>query len=256
MSLRTEQIRERIAQAERDLDELIEQVEQGEIDDATAERLRARYVGEKEELLRQLAGEAEPADEAAESFVTGRRLAGAAVLAIAAAVFTIAVVNTVGGTEGAEGVASDVASGTGESLDNVSNEEMEAVVAANPDIVPMRLALADRYFAAGEFSDALTHYMYVLDTLEVQDPSALANVGWMTYRSGLPDAAETFVLRSLDIQPDGGIAFWYLANIRFVGLGDAVGAVEPLRRLLEYDNLPTELREEAERLLSEVEASL
>ena len=78
------------------------------------------------------------------------------ILAIAAAVLTFAVVNTVGGTEGAEGVASDVASGTGESLDNVSNEEMEAVVAANPDISPMRLALAVRYFAVGEFSDALT----------------------------------------------------------------------------------------------------
>ena len=120
----------------------------------------------------------------------------------------------------------------------------------------MRLALADRYFAAGEFSSALTHYMYVLDTLEVEDPAALANVGWMTYRSGVPDVAESFVLRSLELQPDGGIAFWYLANIRFFGLEDPVGAVEPLEQLLQYDNLPSELREEAERLLIEVEASL
>ena len=50
-------------------------------------------------------------------------------------------------------------------------------------------------------------------------------------------------------------AFWYLANIRFFGLDDPVGAGEPLRQLLGYDNLPAELREEAERLLEEIEAS-
>lgn len=256
MSLNTDRIQERIAQAERDLDELAEQVDRGEIDEATAEMLRARYVAEKEELVRQLSVDgSEPEDEASESLITGRRLAGAAILVIAAAVLTFAVVNTVGGTEGAEGVASDVATGSGLNLDDISNEEMEEVVAANPDIAPMRLALADRYFADGEFSDALTHYMYVLDTLGVQDPSALANVGWMTYRSGVPDVAESFVLRSLDVQPDGGVAFWYLANIRFFGLGDAAGAVEPLGKLLDYENLPTELRDEAEQLLVEVEAA-
>lgn len=256
MNLQTGRIRERIAQAERDVEELDEQVERGEIDEATAERLRTRYLAEKEGLLQKLTEESEETEQnAPDSLITGRRLAGAGILVIAAAVLTFAVVNTVGDTAGVEGVASDVATGSGVNLDDISNEEMEAVVAANPDIAPMRLALADRYFAAGEFSDALTHYMYVLDTLDVQDPSALANVGWMTYRSGVPEVAESFLIRSLDIQPDGGVAFWYLANIRFFGLSDAAGAVEPLRKLLDYDNLPAELRDEAERLLSEVEAT-
>lgn len=257
MSLETERIRERVAQAERDLAELGEQVDRGEIDVATADRLRSRYEQERADLLGKLAG-GEPEIESApsEGLITGRRLAGAALLILAAAVLTFAVMNTVGGPEGAEGVASDVATGAGANLDNVSNEEMEAVVAANPDIAPMRLALADRYFADGDFSNALTHYMYVLDTLGVQDPSALANVGWMTYRSGVPDVAESFVVRGLDIQPDGGIAFWYLANIRFYGLDDAAGAVEPLQKLLEYDDLPPDLRAAAEQLLTEVEASL
>ena len=31
-------------------------------------------------------------------------------------------------------------------LANVSNEEMEAVIVENPDIHPMRMALANRYF--------------------------------------------------------------------------------------------------------------
>ena len=83
---------------------------------------------------------------------------------------------------------------------------------------------------------------------------ALANVGWMTYQSGAPDVAESFVEESLAVQPDGGIAFWYLANIRFYGLNDQAGAIEPLQRLLEYENLPDELRVEAEGMLADAEA--
>jgi tetratricopeptide (TPR) repeat protein len=251
-------LQERIAQAERDLEEIDGQVANGEIDAETAQRLRARYENERAGLLETLANGpvVDDPEEPAPPVVTPRRLAGAAILVIAAAVLTFAVVQTVGsGESGTEGIADEVASGQGVNLDDISNEQMEQVVAENPDIAPMRLALADRYFSEGEFSNALTHYMYVLDTLQVQDPAALANVGWMTYLSGASDVAVSFVEQSLDIQPDGGIAFWYLANIRFRGLGDPAGAVEPLQRLLEYENLPEDLRVEAEALLAEAEAA-
>lgn len=258
MTLERMRLHERIAQAERDLEEIDEQVANGEIDAETAQRLRARYENERAGLLETLAEGAGPdeVEESAAPVVTPRRLAGAAILAIAAAVLTFAVVHSVGsGESGAEGIADEVASGQGVNLDDITNAEMEQVIAENPDIAPMRLALADRYFSEGDFSNALTHYMYVLDTLQVQDPSALANVGWMTYLSDAPDVGVSFVEQSLQIQPDGGIAFWYLANIRYRGLGDASGAVEPLQRLLEYDNLPAELRVEAAALLAEVEAA-
>jgi tetratricopeptide (TPR) repeat protein len=256
MTLEAARLRERIAQAERDLAEIDEQVAEGEMDGDTASRLRSRYEAERSEMLELLnegAEKAEPAP-ATRGLVTPRRLAGAAILTIAAAVLAFGVVQAVGDSA-AEGVALEVVSGSGVNLDNVTNEQMEEVVAQNPDIAPMRLALADRYFADGEFSSALNHYMYVLDTLEVQDASALANVGWMTHLSGASDIAVSFVERSLEVQPDGGVAFWYLANIRFRGLGDAAGAIEPLQKLLEYDNLPADLRSEAEDLLTEVEAS-
>ena len=257
MSLESDRLRERIAQTERDLAEIAQQVEAGEIDEATAALLRSRYEEERAGLLDDLVGEDRAGETGAtgETFLTGRRVAGAVVLFVAAAVLTFAVVNAVGGTAGVEGVASEVATGGGANLDDISNEQMEEVVAANPDIAPMRLALADRYFAEGDFSNALTHYMYVLEELEIQDAAALANVGWMTYQSGVPDVAESFVERSLELQPDGGVAFWYLANIRFHGLDDASGSVEPLLRLLEYDNLPQELRAAAQELLTQVEAT-
>jgi tetratricopeptide (TPR) repeat protein len=240
---------ERLAQVEADLAELDGQVEQGELDVETADLLRSRYLEERERLL----GE----DEAESvSALDGRRLLGIGFLLVA--VIGMALWLIASNTEdrsAVEGVAGEVVDGGGVNLDDISNEQMEAVVAENPGIPGMRLALADRYFAAGEFSDALTHYMYVLQTLEVKDPTALANVGWMTYLSNEPDVAESFVEESLEVQPDGGIAFWYLANIRFFGLGDAAGAAEPLQQLLAYDNLPEQLRTEAEALLAEVEAA-
>ena len=259
MTLEGSRIQERISQTERDLAEIEEQLETGEIDPEMAGRLRERYKAERASLLEQVAKgtNGSASEPAAVGLVTSRRLLGAAVLVVAAAVLAFGVVMAVGdGEPSVEGLASDVIAGEGVNLDDITNEQMEVVVAQNPDIAPMRLALADRYFAEGSFSDALNHYLYVLETLGVKDPSALANVGWMTYLSDVPDVAASFVEESLELQPDGGIAFWYLANIRFYGLGDAVGAREPLEQLLGYETLPDEIRVEAEKLLAEVEAAL
>jgi tetratricopeptide (TPR) repeat protein len=250
--------RERIAQAERDLAEIAEQLELGELDAATAERLTAKYRTERDDLVAELAEEVDEESAPAPSkALSGRFLVGvggALIVVIGFGLWLIA--SNTEDTSAAEGIANEIISEEGVNLDDVSNEEMEAVIAENPNIPGMRLALADRYFAAGEFSSALTHYMYVLETLEVKDAAALANVGWMTFLSQVPDVAESFVEESLEVQPDGGIAFWYLANIRYYGLGDAAGAVEPLEQLLAYPNLPDELRAEAEQLLAEVEAAL
>lgn len=250
---------ERIAQTERDLAEIAEQVEQGELDAETAEALRERYEAERSELLGRLADDATPGTSVADDVagLSGARLLGigAALIAVIAGALWLIAANT-RDQSAAEGVAEQVVTGEEVNLDDITNEQMEAVIAQNPDVPGMRLALADRYFAEGDFTNALTHYLYVLENLEVKDPAALANIGWMTYLSQVPDLAELYVEESLELQPDGGIAFWYLANIRFLGLGDAAGAIEPLERLLEYDNLPDELRIEAEELLAEVEAAL
>lgn len=258
MTLEINRIQEQIAQAERDLEEIKDQAAIGEIDAETADRLSARYAAERDRLQSELEGQPTVDDSPPElaAIITPRRLTGAAVLVVAAAVLAFGVTQAVGGGEAAvEGVAADVLAGGGVSLDEITNEEMEVVVAENPDIAPMRLALADRYYSEGDFGNALTHYMYVLETLNVQDPSALANVGWMSYLSGVPEVGASFVEQSIEVQPDAGIAFWYLANIRFTGLNDPAGAIEPLEKLLAYDNLPDDLKTEAESLLVEAKAT-
>ena len=47
--------------------------------------------------------------------------------------------------------------------DTVSNEQLEAIVASNPNIIGMRMALADRYFDAEEYGSALDHYLYIAE---------------------------------------------------------------------------------------------
>ena len=74
-----------------------------------------------------------------------------------------------------------------ESLDEVSNETLEAAVAANlgdPRISGMRLALADRYFEEGDYRSAFPHYLAVAESSDSTGPqtvAALAGLGWMTW---------------------------------------------------------------------------
>ena len=187
-------VAERLAQTERDLAEIDEQVEQGELDAATAAKLRRRYEQERAGLLAAADQDEGPAVEANSGRLSGRWLLGVgAVLVALIGVGLWLVASNTEDTSAAEGVAGDVVSGEGVNLDDISNEQMEEVIAQNPDIAPMRLALADRYFAAGDFSNALTHYLYVLDTMQIKDPAALANVGWMTYLSGESALAASLV---------------------------------------------------------------
>ncbi|MEA2010717.1 MAG: tetratricopeptide repeat protein [Actinomycetota bacterium] len=251
-------IADQIAQVDRDLAEVDEQVEVGELDEATADRLRSAYRAERGALEKQL-DDIEPvlvvSDEA--DGPTGRSKsrswAGAAIVGVGVVVIAVVAVfslqeRTPAG-EATDGVATEVLEGAGGAdLASVSLQEMEAVVAQNPDIPGMRIALADRYVAEGNYSKGLEHYMVVLD-LDPDDPEALARVGWLTFLSGEPSLAAPFVERALVIQPDFPQAYWFLANIR-MEVGDAVGAIDPLQRLLAYE-LPIDVRAEAEALLAE-----
>lgn len=249
-------VRDQLEQVDRDLEEVAGQVEAGELDEATAEELRKTYRRERSDLVERLA-ELEVQDGAPGSGPDRRRLLWGAVLMIVAfAAVTVVLLNTVQQRRPGElatgGVATDVITGD-VNLADVTNEEMEAVVAENPDIVPMRLALANRYFEAGEFDQALPHFMTVLD-LDQDNPEALASVGWMTYLSGRADVAETFVERALAAAPEYAQAYWFLGNIRLYGLEDAAGAISPFERLLEFEGVPEEIRIQAEDSLAEAQS--
>jgi tetratricopeptide (TPR) repeat protein len=246
---------EQIELVTEELEDLDRQVGAGDLDAATAEELRTKYVAELDQLMDER-GE-KPVQEGT-SPMKGRRpsarvVTGTAIVVIAIAVIGVFAVNSLTGpsTAGAEGIASDVITGDDQiDLSDISNEEMEGVVADNPSVIGMRLALARRYFQEGDFDKALDHYMVILDA--EQHPEALANVGWMTYLSGRPDVALGYIEAALDRQPDMLTALWFLGNVQSA-LGNFDAAILALTVIIEADDIPDDVRESARALLLEME---
>jgi tetratricopeptide (TPR) repeat protein len=184
---------------------------------------------------------------------SARALAGTAIVVVAVTVIGVFAVNSLTGpsTAGTEGVASDVITGDGPiDLAEISNEEMESVVAQNPNVVGMRLALARRYFESGDFDRALDHYMVILD--EEQHPEALANVGWMTYISGRPDIALGYVEAALEREPGSITAIWFLGNIQF-SLGNRDAAIGALTTIIDAEGVPDDVKASAKALLIQLD---
>jgi len=260
-------IADQIAQVDRDLAEVDEQVALGELDEPTAERLRVAYRMERSDLEAKLDA-AEPVREAEETgtaskpattrsksrAIIGTAVVGVAVVAVAfVAVFSLQ--DRTPAAESTDGVATAVLEGggatQGQAMGSVPIEQMEQVVADNPDVTAMRMALADRYLEAGDSSKALEHYMIVLDQ-EPENSTALARVGWLTYLSGDSEHAEPYLVRAVEIEPEFPQAYWFLANVR-MDLGNTAGAVEPLERLLTFD-IPIDVRTEAESMLKQAQS--
>lgn len=237
-------------QRDRALDDLLalrDQEAAGEIDAGSAALLRGRYESEAAEALRLL--EAEPAEAR-----TGRSPVRIALalggFVVAAVVAVVALVRAVEPRPAGGFATGGPETTTTIDLASVSTEEMEAVVAANPDIVPMRLALARRYVEAGDFSAALPHYFEVLER-DSRNAEALMYMGWMTYLSGDAVTGAALIEQSLQSAPGDVLAMWLLANARYHGLGDVAGAVPLLEAVLASGLAPEEISAEAQRMLDE-----
>jgi tetratricopeptide (TPR) repeat protein len=236
-------LEERRDQALRDLAELDEQIDAGHVDEITAAELRRRYELEAAAAIRLLDTRSPSGDEPLASprtagAPTGSRVRLAVVSLAAVAAVATAIVLIPGSTgvrpDGGFVTGNEAVSG-GRDLSEVTTDEMAAVVAENPDVVPMRLRLAHRYLDAGEDREALTHY---LEVLEREDhPEAMSHLGWILFNDGRPDLASRLITESLEHAPDDAEAMWFLANVRLYGTADPEGAIDLLERLLHRDDL-------------------
>jgi tetratricopeptide (TPR) repeat protein len=261
VSLERQRLEERRDLVRRDLSELAVQEATGEIDAKTAERLRRTYESELEGLDASagLLGEEAPDSddlgqpdlEPEQPRMSRRRLVG-----------SILIVGALIGAVAAAALSAErddpgpIGASPGElSVDpaSVSNEELEAVVAANPTVIPMRMALADRYFAAEDYGPALDHYLVVADsaTMPTEEAKALARIGWIAYRTGLAEAADQYVRTSLEVDPGNAEATLYTGFITFYGLGDAQAAIPMLEAALEIPNLSANVVSQVEDALGE-----
>jgi predicted Zn-dependent protease len=128
-------------------------------------------------------------------------------------------------------------------------QQLESIVAAEPDNIEARRRLGDLHFEADRFENALEQYLVVLERFP-QQAQTLARAGWIAFEGGDSATGHRLVSESLSIAERDPEALWYLAQIRLYGLDDAKGAVAPLRRLLKRDDLSAGLRRDARRLLA------
>lgn len=262
MTLSRDELVERRDQALRDLADLARQQADGEIDPGTVERLRARYEAEAAEAIDALTpveAESHPPETSKPHPVSRarwrRQLAGGLVGVVGVAAAGLLLPRYVSDRpDGGFITGNEVAGDGGRDLQTVTNDELEEVVAANPDVLGMRLALAQRYLVEGDYAKALDHYRVVLD--REPHPQALAAVGWILFQtSDEVDAAEQFVMESLAKAPGDRLALWFLANIRLYGTNDPDGATTVARQLLARDDLSAQERDAIQALLDQAKAA-
>ena len=265
MSTDREHLAERRDLIRRDLDELAAQVEEAEIETATADQLRANYQAELELLeasLRELPeGRHKPAVVVDEPKIgppttrSPRRIVIGSLFLIVALSLAIGFAARDAEPQNSQPISSSPGDLTIDP-DTVSNEQLETIVAANPNINGMRMALADRYFAAEDYGAALDHYLHIADNGPSPEEAtkALARIGWMAYISGLHDEARTYVEASLTADPTNAEATLFLGFITLYGLGDVETAIPQLEAALDLPNLSANVISQIEDALTEARA--
>ncbi|MFQ5522739.1 MAG: cytochrome c-type biogenesis protein CcmH [Acidimicrobiia bacterium] len=134
-------------------------------------------------------------------------------------------------------------------LASISNDTMEAVIAANldnPQINGMRLALAERYFEAGDYRAAFPHYFAVASSPEATDAevtAALVQLGWMAWDGNRElETAVGLLDQALAIDPDLPAAKYLKALVLWCGNGDVQTAASLLQEVLATTQLDEDLK--------------
>ncbi|MEX1125176.1 MAG: cytochrome c-type biogenesis protein CcmH [Acidimicrobiia bacterium] len=152
-----------------------------------------------------------------------------------------------------EGPTEGVADLGDDDLTDVSNETMEAVIAANldnPQINGMRMALAERYYEEGDYRSAFPHFLAVAESEKATDSeaaAALTRLGWMAYEgNGEVETALRLLDQALAIEPGSPVALYLKGLVQWCGVGDAATAASLFQEVLANPALPDESRLEIE----------
>lgn len=252
-------------QALRDLLDLDRQVDDGELPADVADGLRQTYERTAATAIALLAAPT-PDGEGATSVTdrsSGRGRWAAYGLAVAVALFAAVVLlpdsvaeRIAGGAVTGNEVFGTAAPGGGTAprdLSTVTNAELEDVVAQNPDVIDMRLALAHRYLDGADYLAAARHYLVALRQ-EPRNVEAQSHYGWVLMQAGEPAQALEYVDRSLAQDPRQIEALWFKANIALYGLSDPAGALAVLEQLQQRTDIEPGTRSQVEALIAEARA--
>ena len=131
-------------------------------------------------------------------------------------------------------------------LADVSNETMEAIVAANPQINGMRLALAERYYDVGDYRAAFPHYLTVAEAPQAtpeEVSTALIRLGWMAWDgNGAVDAAIGMFDQALAVDANSTTAKYLKGQVLWCGNEDFEEAASLFDQVLANNDLPEDSR--------------
>ena len=117
-------------------------------------------------------------------------------------------------------------------LDEARVAEFTFLVEADPDDAESRRALANVYFEAQRFEQAILWYEEVL-TLDPDDVESSTRLGVCFYYGELLERAVEQFERSLEIEPDHAQTLLSLGIVKAFGLEDPEGAIAAWERVLE-----------------------
>ena len=223
----------------RDQADIARQLATGELDADLSFSLTANLAEEEVAIEAALAS---GVSSGGRSLVTSRVVGGVAILTFSAIAITAMLI-----FRGSDGTESGVVDAPPIDLASVSIDRMEEVIAENPDIIEMRIFLAQMLVEEGEVLRAAHHFNEVLKYQE--HPEAMAWLGWISYLAGEYETAEAFLVNALALAPDYPQAQWWLATVRFLGLNDPSGASSSLEILLSSDGVPDDVRAAAQEML-------
>lgn len=151
--------------------------------------------------------------------------------------------------------------GAARDLAAVTNEEMEVVIARNPNVVGMRLALVERYLDEGDVENALRHTSVAINlpATDQEYERALRLHGWVSALSGAPASGAQYLRAALTLSPDDRDALWFLANVEFFDLGNPVAAHAALTALMDLSAtapMTDAQRAQVDALAAQVDAAL
>ena len=210
-------------------------------------------------IIRWRAQEAEatPVGDTATSRSRPRVITGALILIVSLAGIVAIASNSLQRGDGATAGVADLA---GTNLSDISNETLEAVIAANaehPQISGMRLALAERYFEQGDYRSAFPHYLAVADSQSATDAevvTSLVRLGWMAYDgNGEAETALNLFDEALEIDAGSQAALYLKGTVLWCGEGDEGSAAIIFADLLADPDLPADSRTQVEADLSRIE---
>ena len=179
---------------------------------------------------------------------SGRIAIGAVVLLVAGAGALVAV-GQFRQARGDGDLLTGIASGQVDP-DSISNETLEAVIAANldnPEIGGMRLALANRYFEERNYQKAFPHYQGVLDgdPTPIQAAEAYTRLGWMVYDgNGEVDLGLSLIDTALEIAPGDPFALYLKGRVLWCGRDDNEGAAAIFTEVLASSALDDGVRDQ------------